>query len=116
KINQLQSFVMLFLKAFHIIWSIGLIIFGLHLMIVGYLTFKSDNVPKLISILLLIASISYIIIHFNYTFLPQLNGVNIHFIPIQIPQCFSNSSGITYILLWENVLNFLHISPRGVFI
>ncbi len=44
-------------------------------MIVGYLTFKSNIVPKVISILLLIASISYIIIHFNYTFLPQFNGI-----------------------------------------
>jgi hypothetical protein len=74
-INQIQSFVMMFLKAFHSMWSIGLIIFGGHLMIVGYLTFTSDIVPKVVSILILIASISYIIIHYNYTFLPQFNGV-----------------------------------------
>jgi hypothetical protein len=75
KIDQLQAFVMLFLEAFDIIWSIGLIIFGGHLMIVGYLTFKSDTIPKVISILLLIASISYIIIHSCYTFLPQYDGI-----------------------------------------
>ena len=56
------------------IWSIGLIIFGGHLMIVGYLTFRSENIPKLISILLLIASLAYITIHVCYTFLPQLNA------------------------------------------
>lgn len=75
KNNQLPIFVMLFLKAFEILWSFGLIIFGGHLMVVGYLTFKSNIVPKVISLLLFIASISYIIIHFNYTFLPQFNEV-----------------------------------------
>jgi hypothetical protein len=50
------------------------IIFGGHFMIVGYLTFKSDDVPKVGSILMLIASINYIIIHFSYTFLPQFYG------------------------------------------
>jgi hypothetical protein len=53
----------------------GLIIFGGHLMIVGYLAFKSDIIPKVVSILLLMASISYIIIHLCYTFLPQYDGI-----------------------------------------
>lgn len=73
KIDETQTFVMFFLMAFHRMWSIGLIIFGGHLMCVGYVTFKSYMVPKVISILLLIASVSYIIIHFIYTFLPQFN-------------------------------------------
>ncbi|MBO1513648.1 DUF4386 domain-containing protein [Metabacillus bambusae] len=75
KTDQLQALVMLFLEAFDIVWSIGLIIFGGHLMIVGYLTFKTDTIPKVISILLMIASISYIIINSCYTFLPQFNGI-----------------------------------------
>jgi hypothetical protein len=75
KIHQLQAFVMLFLKAFHFIWSIGLIIFGGHLIIVGIVTFKSDIVPKVISILLLISATSYLIIHFAYTFFPQFDNV-----------------------------------------
>lgn len=75
KMNQLQAYVEPLLEAFNMIWSMGLIIFGGHLMIVGYLAFKSDIIPKVVSILLLIASISYIIIHLCYTFLPQYNGI-----------------------------------------
>lgn len=71
KIDQLQAQIMLYLEAFESIWSIGLIIFGGHLMIVGYLTFKSASVPKIISILLLLASIGYIIIHLCNTFSPE---------------------------------------------
>jgi hypothetical protein len=44
-------------------------------MIVGYITLKSDNIPKVIGILLLLASIGYIVIHLFNTFLPQYNGV-----------------------------------------
>lgn len=71
KIDQLQAHIMLFLEAFQSIWSIGLIIFGGHLMIVGYLTFKSTSIPKAISILLLLASIGYISIHLCSTFFSE---------------------------------------------
>lgn len=71
KIDQLQAQIMLYLEAFESIWSIGLIIFGGHLMIVGYLTFKSASVPKIISIFLLLASIGYIVIHLCSTFSPE---------------------------------------------
>lgn len=75
KTDQLQAYVMLLLEAFESIWSIGLVIFGGHLMIVGYLALKSDYIPKIISILLLIASIGYILIHLCNTFLPQYDGI-----------------------------------------
>ncbi len=75
--NQLQAIVMILLETFKTTWSVGLIIFGGHLMIVGYLAFKSDTIPKVVSILLLIASISYIIIHLCYTFLPQYDRITI---------------------------------------
>lgn len=71
KIDQLQAHIMLFLEAFESIWSIGLIIFGGHLIIVSYLTFKSSSIPKVISILLLLAAIGYIVIHFCSTFSPE---------------------------------------------
>ncbi|UZR96900.1 DUF4386 domain-containing protein [Chondrinema litorale] len=45
------------------IWSFGLIIFGCHLLLLGYLSIKSVLIPKLISILLIIAGVGYLIIH-----------------------------------------------------
>ncbi|PEI95511.1 hypothetical protein CN679_04070 [Bacillus pseudomycoides] len=75
KIDQLQAHMMLFLEAFESIWSIGLIIFGGHLMIVGYLAFKLDRIPKVISILLLLASIGYIVINLFNTILSQYDTV-----------------------------------------
>ncbi|MEK4345171.1 DUF4386 domain-containing protein [Paenibacillus sp. FSL P4-0184] len=75
KIEQTQAFMMLFLEAFQWIWSMGLVVFGGHLLIVGYVALKSDIIPKVIGILLLLASIGYMIIHLSKIFLPQYEGV-----------------------------------------
>lgn len=74
-IEQTQSFIMLFLDAFHFIWSMGLVVFGGHLLIVGYVALKSYFIPKVISILLILASIGYIVVHLSKMFLPQYDGV-----------------------------------------
>jgi hypothetical protein len=73
--EQLQTFVMILLKAFDSIWAFGLIIFGGHLLVIGYLSFKANTIPKVISILLVIASIGYMLIHFCKVFLPQFEAV-----------------------------------------
>ena len=51
------------LSTFEQIWSIGLIIFGFHLYYLGKITCKTKRLPMLLSGLLLIAGISYIMIH-----------------------------------------------------
>ncbi len=71
--SQLQAHVMLFMAAFNDTWLIGLIFFGIHLFVLGYLIFKSGYIPKFIGILLVIASLGYLIDSFanvllvNYT-------------------------------------------------
>lgn len=75
KIEQTQAIMMLFLEAFQWIWSMGLVVFGGHLLIVGCVALKSDIIPKVIGILLLLASIGYMIIHLSKIFLPQYEGV-----------------------------------------
>lgn len=51
------------LQLFDKIWSIGLIIFGLHLIGLGYLSIKSKSVPKLLGYLLYFGGISYTLLH-----------------------------------------------------
>jgi hypothetical protein len=58
--NQLQLQVMLYINGFKSIWSIGLVIFGLHLLGLGYLVFKSSYIPKIIGFLIIISSLCYI--------------------------------------------------------
>ncbi|MGD6958223.1 DUF4386 domain-containing protein [Rossellomorea aquimaris] len=61
--------------AFESIWSLGLIIFGIHLILVGNIALKAKHIPKVISILLIIAGISYTLIHLLHGFFPQLGKV-----------------------------------------
>lgn len=59
--GQLQAQMMLFLDAFGYGWDIGLLIFGLHLLMLGYLVYKSGYIPKILGVLLIIASFGYLI-------------------------------------------------------
>ncbi|OHX32897.1 DUF4386 domain-containing protein [Bacillus mycoides] len=70
-----EAYTMLFLEAFEYIWSVGLVIFGLHLLVLGYVTFLSKQIPKFISVLLFIAAIGYIVIHVMNTMFSQYNAI-----------------------------------------
>ncbi|AIQ67235.1 DUF4386 domain-containing protein [Paenibacillus graminis] len=72
--GELQAEMMLFLRAFEAVWSIGLILFGGHLLIVGVLAFQSGNIPKIISVLLLLAAAGYMVIHLCRTLVPEYDG------------------------------------------
>jgi len=53
---------------FEKIWSAGLIVFGFHLLGLGYLSIKSSHIPQLLSYLLYLAGLSYVLIHSGKTF------------------------------------------------
>ncbi len=67
---QFQSQVMLHLTAFDEMWSIGLIVFGLHVGVLGYLSFKSGYIPKTFGVLLIIAFAGYIITNLGNLLVP----------------------------------------------
>lgn len=58
--DQLQAQVLLRLGAFTDIWDAGLFLFGLHLLVIGYLAYRSGYVPGLLGVLLAIAVFGYV--------------------------------------------------------
>ncbi len=72
--DQLHAQMMLFLNAFSYGWDIGLVIFGLHLFVLGYLVLKSGYIPKILGILLVIASFGYLIDSFGKLLSPNYNA------------------------------------------
>jgi hypothetical protein len=58
--EQIQGETLLKVDAFDDLWMAGLILFGTHLAIVGYLAYVSGYVPKLLGILLVVAGAGYI--------------------------------------------------------
>ena len=62
------------LQRFAKIWSAGLILFGFHLLGLGWLTLRSGFVPRVFGWLLLFAGISYILLHSAKNLLPGYAG------------------------------------------
>ena len=61
--------------AFENTWSLSLILFGVHLLLLGVLVFQSKRIHLLWGILLIIAAISYIGIHSAKQLFPEFDGL-----------------------------------------
>jgi hypothetical protein len=64
--DHLNASIMVFISAFDYTWLLGLVFFGIHLLVLGYLIVKSDYIPKFIGIFLLVASAGYLIDSFAH--------------------------------------------------
>lgn len=68
---HLESRTWFYLNSFDASWSIGLIVFSLHIFLLGYLGLKSNYIPKLLSIFLIIGCIGYLTIHLSNLLIPE---------------------------------------------
>lgn len=59
--DQLHPLMMLLLQLHHHGFNIGIFFFSFHILLLGYLVFKSGYVPRILGVLLLITSISYLV-------------------------------------------------------
>ena len=59
--SQAQALAMVFLEAHGIGYSIALVFFGCSILVLGYLLFKSGYFPRILGILLVIASLVYLV-------------------------------------------------------
>jgi len=67
--DQLNALAMLFLQGHNYGYLIGLIFFGIHCLLLGYLIFKSGYIPKILGILMMIACFGYLTDSFAQIFL-----------------------------------------------
>jgi Domain of unknown function (DUF4386) len=58
-VDQMQAQAMLGIAAFNDIWHVGQFLFGLHLLLIGYLAYRSSYIPRLLGVLLVIAGLGY---------------------------------------------------------
>ncbi|MEI5908346.1 DUF4386 domain-containing protein [Bacillus spongiae] len=71
----LASQVFMSIRTFESTWAFGLIVFGMHLLIVGIVVINTKTVPKVISILLIAGGVSYILIQLLIVFFPTFDNV-----------------------------------------
>ena len=69
--GTVQAEVQFLLTSFRVTWGMSLIVFGVHLMLVGYLVYRSSYIPKLIGILLVIAGLGYVVQNLNAYLFPE---------------------------------------------
>lgn len=62
---QLHAQVNLLLNSFRYDWSMSLVIFGIHLVLLGYLIYRSGYIPRIIGILLVIDGLGWVIDSFQ---------------------------------------------------
>jgi hypothetical protein len=76
--DQLHAQVVLALGAFDRAWMLGLVLFGLHLLLLGYLAFRSDLTPRVLlqvlGILLIIAAAGYLVDSFGKILSPTYSA------------------------------------------
>jgi hypothetical protein len=56
---------------FNIIWNAGLVLFGVHLLLIGYLAYRSGFIAKTIGVLLAIAGLGYLVDGFGTVLVPN---------------------------------------------
>jgi hypothetical protein len=71
--DQLYSQVMLLLTTFRSHWYFGLFFFGIHLGLLGYLVFRSNYIPKILGVLLIIAGLGYLLSDLKPFLFPAIN-------------------------------------------
>jgi hypothetical protein len=75
KPDQLHALVLLFLNAREYVEVIWGLFFALHLFFLGYLVYKSGYIPRILGILLVIASLSYLIQGFGNILFPKYKEI-----------------------------------------
>jgi hypothetical protein len=59
--GQVPSQILFYLNSFDQMMSLGLVVFGFHILVLGYLVFKSGFLPKTFGVLLVLAFFGYMI-------------------------------------------------------
>ena len=59
------------IDAYNTIWLVGLIFFGVHLVLIGYLAYRSNYMAKVFGILLVVAGLGYLIDGFGTVLVPN---------------------------------------------
>jgi hypothetical protein len=63
--RQLRAQAMTAVNEFQGAWDVALVVFGLHLLVLGYLALRSSHIPGLLGILVMVAGLGYLVDSFG---------------------------------------------------
>ena len=71
--EQISEFMLFYIKSYKYEWFFGLVLFGIYLILLGFLVLKATYIPKIMGWLLIIAGIGYVVGHLKVFLYPNLN-------------------------------------------
>lgn len=71
--EQISELMLFYIKSYKYEWFFGLILFGIYLIILGFLVLKASYIPKIMGWLLVIAGLGYVVGHLKVFFYPNLD-------------------------------------------
>lgn len=99
--NQLQAQAMLLLNTHNFAVHISYVFFGLHIFLLGYLILKSGYIPKILGILLIVASCGYLINSFGNFLSPSYANNKTAFLLFVGVPAFVSELSLTFWLLFK---------------
>ena len=99
--SQMQLQALIQFDAFQDAWSISFVFFAMHLVLLGWLIFKSQNMPKLIGIVLMFAGIGYLADNLGKLLLENYAEFAPIFMAIMVPASMLGEIGLAIWLLWK---------------
>ncbi len=98
--DQLEAQAMLFIKSYDYGFNVGFVFFGLHILGLGYLIVRSDYIPKVLGVLLIIASVGYFIDSFaSLLSSDYANNETLFFVFVAVPAIISEFALTVWLLI-----------------
>jgi len=94
----------LLLRSFDFGLNVGFVFFGLHILGLGYLIVRSDYVPTVLGVLLIVASVAYLIDSFACFLSSSYENNKAHSLVFAIPAIISEFSLTVWLLIWGGLL------------
>jgi len=89
------------IRSFDFGFNVGFVFFGLHILGLGYLIVRSDYVPRVLGVLLIIASVGYLIDSFaSFLSSKYANNEAYFFVFVAVPAIISELSLTVWLLIW----------------
>ena len=92
---------MMFLDAHIYGWTIALVFFGVHLLLLGYLMVRSDYAPSALGVLVVVAGIGYAVIYLARILLPGFEDHENMFLLLLVLMAIPGEFGLIGWLLWK---------------
>jgi Domain of unknown function (DUF4386) len=99
--SQRDAQVMLSIDAYRYGWRIGLVLFGVHLLLLGYAMVKSDYVPRILGALVALAGLGYTVSILAVILLPSSSNFEDIFLLLVGVAAIPGEFGLTGWLIWK---------------